>query len=610
VIPYLFTTLCKCLFFSLLTRLSFALTLLPLSIRTALDPILFVLRSARFIDLSRYSTMTSAAAASAAASAAPITTATATSTSTSKKTTTTTTSPSSATAPKQQAQAQAQAQNAWSKPLQAAAKPSSGAGGTAGTAGASSNSNSNSNVSDGNNNSHKRTPTAALASKDSHHSNSKDGTVAANRERFLHLLLQTVGTKCTVTLTNGHALTGLFHTATPFTVHNESLANKYVIKAVSQTSDETMYAIGSTVVLDMGQVATLNVKSIRLEAADRVGAGKAAANDVRTDVEISAAAAAGGGGNKAGSRQLEQASSAWTSATNSRADMLLEDGNSNSNSNSNSNRNKTAPLKGSIDGWDQFKANEQLFNVKGSYDENLYTTALDKTQMTSRKIKEAERIAREIETSVSTNMHVAEERGHVVEGDYDEEDLYSGVLKPKDQGGTVGAGGITKSQKVMNYAAAAAAKADTVPPGFNKTAAASETPAAATTKTNKADANGKATEENAPAAKNEPKATTADTNKVEEKAATGTAEESKKQQEEKKADAPKSKLSATAKSFSLNIKAKEWTPTFGTPATEQPPPPPGADPATGMPMAGGNPMQQSHPPPHYPQPGMGQPGTL
>jgi hypothetical protein len=49
--------------------------------------------------------------------------------------------------------------------------------------------------------------------------------------------------------------------------------------------------------------------------------------------------------------------------------------------------------------------------------------------------------------------------------------------------------------------------------------------------------------------------------------------------------------------------AKEWTPpTYGAP----PPAPPGADPA----MAGGNPMQHSQPPPHYPQQGMGQPGTL
>jgi PAB1-binding protein PBP1 len=385
----------------------------------------------------------------------------------------------------------------------------------------------------------------------------------------------------------------------------KSLENKYVLKAVSASSDETVYAIGSTVVLDMADVAALTVKSIRLEATGGSSSSKqaqAASNDVRTDVEISAAAAAGGGaGNKAGSRQLEQASSAWTSASNSRADMLLEDGGTGGGGGGGGggNRNKTAPLKGSIDGWDQFKANEKLFNVKGSYDENLYTTALDKTQMTSRKIKEAERITREIETSVSTNMHVAEERGQTVEGDYDEEDLYSGVLKPKDPAASAGGGITAKAQKVMNYAAAAAAKKDTVPPGFNKTVPAAS---AAAIKPNKANANGKATEEKVPAAKDEPKATTTDTSKVEE-TATGPGEESKKEEEAKKAEAPKSKLSASAKSFSLSIKAKEWTPpTVGAP----PPAPPGGDPS----MAGRHPMSHSQPPPHYLQQGMGQPGTL
>jgi hypothetical protein len=389
-------------------------------------------------------------------------------------------------------------------------------------------------------------------------------------------------------------VTGLFHTATPFSVA-PTLANKYVLKAVT-SSEESVYATGSTVVLDMQEVAHLQVRSVRLETSKPGGS----ANDVRTDVEISAAAAAASG--TAGPRQLVQASAAWTatgsSTTNSRADMLLEDGGGGAN------RNKTAPLKGSIDGWDQFKANEELFNVKGSYDENLYTTALDKTQMTFKKIKEAERIAREIETSVSTNMHVAEERGHAIEGDYDEEDLYSGVLK-KDQGST----SASKSQKVMNYAAAAAAKADTVPPGFNKSVPDAEV----TAKPNKGDASEKALEEKTTdtttAAEDETKATTAEAAKVEEAtaavaAATATAPEETKKVDASKSKleaAPKSKLSATAKSFSLNVKAKAWAPTFGAAAAEPPPP---------MAVDQGPPMPQSQPqPPYMSQPTMGQPGT-
>ena len=51
------------------------------------------------------------------------------------------------------------------------------------------------------------------------------------------------------------------------------------------------------------------------------------------------------------------------------------------------------------------------------------------------KIQHAEQLAKEIEGSsmLSGNIHMEEERGKVVEGDYDEEDLYSGVLGKTEQ---------------------------------------------------------------------------------------------------------------------------------------------------------------------------------
>ena len=85
-------------------------------------------------------------------------------------------------------------------------------------------------------------------------------------------------------------------------------------------------------------------------------------------------------------------------------------------------------LDGSIGDWDQFSANEKKFNVKASFDENLYTTKLDLSSIDASQRAEAERIAKEIESTSSTNMHVAEERNQAIATDYDEEDLYSGVL--------------------------------------------------------------------------------------------------------------------------------------------------------------------------------------
>jgi PAB1-binding protein PBP1 len=61
--------------------------------------------------------------------------------------------------------------------------------------------------------------------------------------------------------------------------------------------------------------------------------------------------------------------------------------------------------------WDQFAANERLFGLKTDYDENIYTTAINKSHPQYReKVAAAERKAREIERSAPTTAHVAEER--------------------------------------------------------------------------------------------------------------------------------------------------------------------------------------------------------
>ena len=125
-------------------------------------------------------------------------------------------------------------------------------------------------------------------------------------------------------------------------------------------------------------------------------------------------------------------------------------------------------LDGSIGDWDQFSANEKKFNVKASFDENLYTTKLDLSSIDAYQRAEAERIAKEIESTSSTNMHVAEERNQAIATDYDEEDRYSGVLtKDLKARSIVRSPAVVKSEKavavevgkVMDYAAAAQAAA-------------------------------------------------------------------------------------------------------------------------------------------------------
>jgi PAB1-binding protein PBP1 len=61
--------------------------------------------------------------------------------------------------------------------------------------------------------------------------------------------------------------------------------------------------------------------------------------------------------------------------------------------------------------WDQFRANEKLFGLKTDYNEDIYTTQIDKSHPQYReRMAAADKKAREIERSVATTSHVAEER--------------------------------------------------------------------------------------------------------------------------------------------------------------------------------------------------------
>ncbi|SPO05710.1 related to PBP1 - Pab1p interacting protein [Cephalotrichum gorgonifer] len=84
--------------------------------------------------------------------------------------------------------------------------------------------------------------------------------------------------------------------------------------------------------------------------------------------------------------------------------------------------------------WDQFAANEKLFGLRTDYDENMYTTSIDKAHpQYKERMAAADRKAREIEKSAAVTSHVAEERVMDFAGgddrNGDEEDKYSGVRR-------------------------------------------------------------------------------------------------------------------------------------------------------------------------------------
>ncbi|MQL77651.1 hypothetical protein Taro_010062 [Colocasia esculenta] len=81
--------------------------------------------------------------------------------------------------------------------------------------------------------------------------------------------------------------------------------------------------------------------------------------------------------------------------------------------------------------WDQFETNKALFGVKSTFDEDLYTTKLERGPQMRELEREALRIAREIEDDETHDLHLAEERGvHLDENfDLDEETRFSSVCR-------------------------------------------------------------------------------------------------------------------------------------------------------------------------------------
>lgn len=87
-------------------------------------------------------------------------------------------------------------------------------------------------------------------------------------------------------------------------------------------------------------------------------------------------------------------------------------------------------LEGAHEDWDQFAVNRQKFDVKSTWDENIYTTPLNVSDPNYKeKAAAAAKLAREIEGKTSSNAHIAEERGFEIDQDLDEEARYSEVAR-------------------------------------------------------------------------------------------------------------------------------------------------------------------------------------
>lgn len=208
--------------------------------------------------------------------------------------------------------------------------------------------------------------------------------------QFLHVL---VGSNVQLQTNDGNVFEGIFHTATPF----KNQKYQYAMKNTQVVMDKTNCNVKKGTTLLVPYDSILSVSVVDLDLSTKGSNADLQIDDVVRNKSIS----------HLEGRDLEAVSSSWVS---SHVNASLEGDNS-----------KTE--------WNQFETNARLFNVKSTYDENLYTKKLDMSTVTKDKLAEAERLAREIESSTTSDIHLQEERGQVLQREIDEETLYSGVVR-------------------------------------------------------------------------------------------------------------------------------------------------------------------------------------
>ncbi|EGD86649.2 uncharacterized protein TERG_02906 [Trichophyton rubrum CBS 118892] len=230
-------------------------------------------------------------------------------------------------------------------------------------------------------------------------------------DRLIFLLTAAIGSNVSLTMKDGEKFTGIFSGSTlesNETILILKMARRPLSESDSAQSNgvsqnEPSY-VGSgsdhQLLIDVQDITCLDIQSLSTSgvvAKDQNGAS----SGFRTDTDIS--------GNQPGrERQLQRWEPSGTDAT-------LD----------------WAPESSGTAGWDQFETNARLFGATSSYDENIYTTRIDRSDPSyKRKEAEAARIAREIESADTDNAHMREERGHVhQQDDTDEEAKYSGVRR-------------------------------------------------------------------------------------------------------------------------------------------------------------------------------------
>eukprot|EP00727_Mastigamoeba_balamuthi_P001047 m51a1_g1094 hypothetical protein (935) ;mRNA; f:69710-73146 len=226
--------------------------------------------------------------------------------------------------------------------------------------------------------------------------------------RLTYALLTLVGRHVEVHTRSGDVIEGVLHAAEP---QPGGAGLGVALRMARSRSDAPGSLPVPALIVGAGDFDRLVATGVDPhEHAQRHGGAVAAHAGFATDAQISESRGAVG---QAGEqRELER----WDGAETA-SDMDLE-----------------IDWKAGKGNWDQFATNERLFNVRSTYNEELYTTKIDYSNPRyEQQRRRAEALAREIEGETSHNPHLAEERGHALDDGSTEEDRYGAVIRPAQQ---------------------------------------------------------------------------------------------------------------------------------------------------------------------------------
>lgn len=242
---------------------------------------------------------------------------------------------------------------------------------------------------------------------------SRDGGQEPLNQHLIYLTACLIGQLVEVQVKNGSIYSGVFHTASAENDYGVVLKVARLVRDGSSrgkkdmTNDSTRRPV-KTFLIQAKDLVQISAKDVPLSA-EVLQNGRARENqaEILTDSFLS----------QGRHGEVERELKPWTPDNDDLRDLGLD-----STFQNTWNRN-----------WDQFEINKTLFGVESTFDEELYTTKLDKGPQLRDREREASRIAREIEAQGTKNLHVAEERGEIDDLDaMDEESRFSSVLRSSD----------------------------------------------------------------------------------------------------------------------------------------------------------------------------------